>query len=166
MAFLPPRKLSRKGAEFIARFEGFVPTPYNDAAGHATVGYGHLIHRGPVTDADRKHWGRMTREEGLALLRKDAQVAADAVYSRVRPRILSQSRFDALVSFTYNVGVGAFEQSTLLKRLNSGRSRAGAHDEFLKWDKAGGRTLVGLQRRRVSEARLFATGSYSEDVIV
>ena len=164
--FLPPRKLSKKGAEFIARYEGFVPYPYNDAAGHATIGYGHLLHHGPVTDADRKHWGRITREEGLALLRKDAQTAADAIYRLVRPRIMSQSRFDALVSFVYNVGVGAFEKSTLLKRLNSGRARTGAHAEFLKWDKAGGRILVGLQRRRTAEARLFATGEYYDGGIV
>jgi lysozyme len=130
----------RRALSSSPRFEGFVPTPYNDAAGHATIGYGHLIHLGPVTDADRKRWGRITRDQGIALLRKDAQVAADAVYRLVRPRIMSQSRFDALVSFVFNVGVGAFEQSTLLrKRLNSGRARTGRHDEFLKWDKAGGR---------------------------
>lgn len=158
MSFLPPRRLSRKGAEFIARFEGFVPTPYNDAAGHATIGYGHLIHLGPVTDADRRKWGRLTRAAGLALLRKDAQTAANSV-ARVRPRIMSQARFDALVSFVFNVGAGAFEQSTLHKRL-SRAGREGAADELLKWDQAGGRRLAGLDVRRRAERELFLRGDY------
>lgn len=151
--------LSRKGAEFIARFEGFVSTPYNDAAGHATIGYGHLIHRGNVTAADRNVWGHISVSHGLTLLQQDAEEAAAAVRA-VRPSITSQARFDALVSFVFNVGVGAFNGSTLRKKLESGTARKGASDEFVKWNKAGGRELAGLTRRRLSERTLFEDGLY------
>lgn len=156
-----PSRLSKRGAEFIARFEGFVATPYNDAANNATIGYGHLLHYGPVTWVDRNQWGfKISEARALTLLQQDAQIAADAVRELVRPRIISQPRFDALVSFVFNVGVGAFRTSTLLKKLNSGVRRTGADAEFLKWDKAGGETLPGLYTRRVAEKKLFLTGIY------
>lgn len=155
-----PKRLSPRGAQFIAAFEGFVRYPYNDAAGNATIGYGHLLHKGGVTAADRQRWGTISKATGLKLLEQDAQKAADAVARLVRPRIMSQARFDALVSFVFNVGVGAFEKSELLKKLNSGPRRKGAAAELLRWDRAGGRVLVGLERRREAEKRLFETGSY------
>lgn len=155
-----PRRLSKRGAEFIARFEGFVATPYNDAAGNATIGYGHLIHKGPVTPADRARWGTLSRERALALLEQDAQVAADAVLRHVRPRLASQARFDALVSFVFNIGEGQFASSTVLRCLNSGIRRRGAADALLAWDHAGGRVLEGLHERRTAERHLFLTGSY------
>lgn len=153
-------KLSRKGAEFIARFEGFVSTPYNDAAGHATIGYGHLIHRGNVTIKDHREWGHITVARALDLLQQDAEAAAEAVRA-VRPPITSQTRFDALVSFVFNVGVGAFRVSTLRKRLEeSGTARTGTGVEFLKWNKADGHVLAGLTRRRKAEKLLFELGIY------
>lgn len=152
-----PRKLSTKGAEFIARFEGFRSAPYNDAAGHATIGFGHLIHMGPVTDADRRKWGKLTYGAALKLLQKDAAIAAKSVYKNAKPT--KQSRFDALVSFTFNVGTGAFERSTLLKK-HQAKDYPGAANEFAKWDMAGGRHLLGLTRRRQAERRLYLLGKY------
>lgn len=155
---LRPKKLSKKGAAFIASFEGFVEKPYNDAANNATIGYGHLLHKGPVTQHDRNHWGKITTAQGLALLQKDAQIAADAVAKYAKP--WRQSRFDALVSFTFNLGTGALATSTLLKKHRA-RDYKGAAREFRKWNRAGGRVLAGLTRRRAAEAKLYLDGKYS-----
>jgi lysozyme len=157
-------RLSRAGAELIARFEGFVPRPYNDAAGHATIGFGHLIHHGRVTAADRAKWGTVTRERGLTLLAADAQDAARAVEQGVHVT-LSQEQFDALVSFVFNVGVGAFGSSTLLRKLNAG-DRQGAADELLRWSRAGGRVLEGLLSRRRAERALFLSSTASPHAVL
>lgn len=154
-------RLSRAGAELIARFEGFVPHPYNDAAGHATIGFGHLIHHGRVTASDRARWGTISRDRGLALLSEDARDAARAVEQGVRVQ-LSQEQFDALVSFVFNVGTGAFGSSTLLRKLNAG-DRDGAADELLRWSRAGGRVLEGLLSRRRAERALFLSSATSPD---
>jgi lysozyme len=152
-------RLSREGAELIAHFEGFVAHPYDDAAGHATIGFGHLLHHGRVTAEDRRHWRTITRERGLELLAQDARDAERAVDDAVKVP-LTQEQFDALVSFTFNVGCGAFRSSTLLKLLNAG-NRKGAADELLRWSRAGGRVLEGLLRRRRAERDLFLTRSAS-----
>jgi peptidoglycan hydrolase-like protein with peptidoglycan-binding domain len=81
----------------------------------------------------------------------------DAVRARVSVP-LTQNQFDALVSFTFNVGAGAFGGSTLLKRLNAG-DYAGGADEFGKWTKSGGKVFAGLVRRRTEEAALFRGGA-------
>ena len=120
-------KLSNRGAKLIAHFEGFVAHSYNDAAGHATIGFGHLLHRGPVTAADKSRWGTISRDRGLALLIADAREAEHAVANAVHVS-LTQEQFDALVSFVFNVGAGAFRSSTLLRKLNAGEKR-GAADE-------------------------------------
>lgn len=148
-----PTVLSETGVRFIAGFEGFRAEPYNDPANHATVGYGHLLHRGPVTAADRKKWGSITKEEGLRLLRNDAAPATRAVLAAVKVP-LNQNQLDALVSFTFNVGVGAFQGSTLLRRLNRGEYKA-VPSELNRWVKAGSQTLPGLVRRRREEGELF-----------
>jgi lysozyme len=146
-------RLSHGGIALIAGFEGFVAHPYADAAGHATIGFGHLLHHGGVTDADRSRWGTITRERGLALLAADARDAEQTVTSSVRVT-LTQEQFDALVSFVFNVGGAAFRGSTLLRRLNAG-DRRGAADELLRWSRAGGSILEGLRRRRTAERELF-----------
>jgi lysozyme len=157
-------RLSRAGAELIARFEGFVARPYNDAAGHATIGFGHLIHHGAATAADRARWGTITRDRGLALLSRDARDAARAV-ERCVTVPLSQEQFDALVSFVFNVGVGSFASSTLLRKLNAG-DRHGAGDELLRWSRAGGRVLEGLLSRRRAERALFLSGEVSPHALL
>jgi GH24 family phage-related lysozyme (muramidase) len=157
-------RLSRAGAELIARFEGFVARPYDDAAGHATIGFGHLIHHGRVTAADRAKWGTITRERGLELLAEDAQDAARAVERDVRVP-LSQEQFDALVSFVFNVGTGAFASSTLLRKLNAD-DRHGAADELLRWSRAGGRVLEGLLSRRRAERALLLSSEASPHAVL
>src|SRR5436190_9226813 len=115
-----PTRLSSAGAEFIGRFEGFRGSMYNDAAGHCTIGFGHLVHHGPINGAEPAEFKHgITLQRGLALLEQDAATAAERVRAHVKVP-LNQAQFDALVSFVFNVGGGAFEGSTLLKRLNAG----------------------------------------------
>ncbi len=137
---------SRRGAELIASFEGFVPHPYRDAVGVWTIGYGHTSGVGPNTPP-------VTKAKALELLMSDASGAADVVRKHVRVPV-NQAEFDALVSLTFNIGAGAFASSTVLRELNAHhRFRAGA--AFLLWVKGGGITLPGLVRRRIAERKLF-----------
>lgn len=142
----PPTRLSKRGAELIARFEGFRSAPYQDSVGVWTIGYGHTSGVGPTTKP-------VTTAQALKLLEADAAVAATAIRDLVKVR-LNQNQFDALVSFTFNLGTGALAESTLLKKLNKGDYK-GAAREFSKWVYAGGVRLDGLARRRRAEAALF-----------
>jgi lysozyme len=150
--------LSNRGAELIGNFEGFVDHPYNDPSPgrHCTIGFGHLIHHGPCGAGDFQAWGRISRARGLRLLREDAESREAAVEQLVRVP-LNQNEFDALVSLVYNIGAGAFADSTVLRELNAGRRRKAAQ-AFMMWVKANGVTLAGLVRRREAEMRLFLTG--------
>ena len=139
-------KPSEACIEFIKGFEGFRPHAYKCPAGVATVGYGHVEY---VTMGDT-----VTEEEACDLLRQDVQEAADAVDDLVDVE-LTQSQYDALCSFIYNVGRSAFENSTLLKMLNQGKSAKEIGPQFLRWNKAGGQVLTGLTRRREDEKRMF-----------
>lgn len=156
-----PAGLSAEGAAFIARFEGFRANLYDDAAGHSTIGFGHLVHLGRTNGSEPEEFRRgISRERALELLREDAAAAAGEVRRSVRVP-LTQAQLDALVSFAFNVGTGAFRESTLLRRLNAGEYDA-VPSELGRWTKAGGRTLAGLVRRRAAEGRLFATGRYED----
>lgn len=138
-------KLSGRGTRFVADFEGFRAHAYRDAVGVWTIGYGHTSGVRPGMS--------VTRGEALRLLQHDAHTAANAVRRHVRVPI-NQYEFDALVSLTYNIGVGGFASSTVLRELNRGhRYRAGL--AFLMWNKGGGRVLLGLSRRRRAERGMF-----------
>jgi lysozyme len=151
--------LTPRGAAFIGHFEGFSSKLYNDPVNHCTIGFGHLVHRGPINGnepADFK--SGITRERGLELLREDANEAAEAIERLVKVDLEPHQR-DALISFTYNLGTGAFGSSTLLKLLNQGD-----HDsvpaQLNRWTKASGKVLPGLVTRRRAEGALFSTGTY------
>lgn len=151
------RKLSKSGVRLIAGFEGFRSDLYDDAAGHCTIGYGHLVHTGSCNGseaAELRHG--ITRERALELLAEDASAASAAVNDAVDVP-LDQHQFDALTSFVFNVGSGAFRKSTLLSLLNEGKY-ADVPGQLDRWVKAGGRTLEGLVRRRKAEGELFARG--------
>jgi GH24 family phage-related lysozyme (muramidase) len=153
------RRLSKKGAAFIAHFEGFRPKLYNDPVGHCTIGCGHLVHHGPINGSEPAEFKRgITRERALELLQDDASTAAHEIARSVKVR-LSQPQLDALISFAFNVGTGAFRDSTLLKVLNQG-DYSGVPAQLNRWSKAGGKTLPGLVRRRDAEGRLFRDGTY------
>jgi lysozyme len=156
-------RLSDKGLLLITSFEGFPNggRPYNDPSRYSTVGYGHLIAMRPVNDNDRGDvWvtgqrtpGRLSQPEAMRLLRADLGDYEAGVMHAVTRRI-TQGQFDALVSFAFNVGVGALRGSTLLRRLNAGDA-AGAANEFQRWSMSAGRRLPGLVRRRAAERALF-----------
>jgi len=140
------RRISDRGAEFIARAEGLRLSVYQDPAGIWTIGYGHT---GPAA----AEGNRITEAEARRLLRADLATAERAVADLVK-RDLTDDQFAALVSLTYNIGRGAFTGSTCLRRLNAG-DESGALEAWQWWTKAGGRTLAGLVRRRAAETRLW-----------
>jgi len=137
--------ISDKGIEHLKRWEGLRLTAYKDIAGICTIGYGHT---------GTAYEGRtITEGEAEQLLRGDLDWAEKAVNDDVLVP-LSQNQFDALVSFVYNVGAGAFRRSTLLRRLNEGD-----YDEvppqLMRWTRAGGKVSRGLYNRRKAEADLW-----------
>jgi lysozyme len=152
-------QLSDQGVEFIARFEGFSATLYDDPAGHCTIGYGHLVHTGACNGSEPERFKRgITKKQGLRLLRKDAASAAGTVGDKVTVP-LNQEQFDALVDFVFNLGAGNFSSSTLLKKLNQGQYSE-VPSELDRWVFAGGKVLPGLVKRRKAEGTLFSTGDY------
>ena len=154
-----PNKLSRKGAAFVARFEGIILRLYNDPAGHCTIGIGHLVHLGRCNGTEPAEFrAGITRERAFELLQEDAAGVARAIRRHVSVP-LNQPQFDALCSFGFNCGTGAIATSTLTRRLNAGEFAA-VPSELNRWVKAGGQTLPGLVRRRKAEGRLFARGVY------
>lgn len=139
-------EISNKGLELIKQFEGFSATVYKDVVGKPTIGFGHLIKPGEV-------FGCIGSMEATQLLSKDCKEAEDCVNDKVTAEI-NQNQFDALVSFTYNLGCGALGESTLLKYVNLYNFDL-ASKEFPKWDHAGGKVVDGLLKRREAEASLF-----------
>ena len=139
--------LSDSGVDLIKNFEGLRLSAYQDSGGVWTIGYGHT---GGVKAGDR-----ITQGQAEALLRQDTGWAQDAVRQQVRVP-LTQDQFNALTSFTFNLGAGALRDSTLLSKLNAG-DYAGAQAEFGRFVHAGGRVLQGLVRRRAAEADLFGS---------
>lgn len=137
----------REGIELIKGFEGLRLSKYQDIVGKWTIGYGHLIL------PSESFPNPLTEKQAEDLLRKDLATSEAGVTRLVKVK-LSQQQFDALVSFTFNLGVGNLQSSTLLKRLNAG-DYSGAADELLRWNKAGGKEFAGLTRRRAAERKLF-----------
>jgi lysozyme len=153
------RRLSKRGAAFIAHFEGFRAELYNDPVGHCTIGCGHLVHHGPMNGSEPEEFRRgITRQQALELLQRDAETAAGEISQSVKVE-LTQPQVDALISFAFNVGNAAFRDSTLLKLLNGG-DYGSVPAQLNRWTKASGRTLPGLVQRREAEGALFSHGTY------
>lgn len=141
---------SEKGIALIKEFEGCKLTAYQDSVGVWTIGYGWTQ---PV-DGKPIRAGMTIKQETAERLLKTGMVSYESDVSRLVKVGLTQGQFDALVSFTYNLGARSLSTSTLLRKLNAG-DYAGAADEFLRWNKAGGKVLNGLTRRREAERALF-----------
>lgn len=141
---------SEAGIQLIAKFEGLRLQRYRDAVGLWTIGYGHLIQAAEIQTLQT-----ITIEEARVLLCRDLAQAEQAVNNLVT-RDINQNQFDALVSFTFNLGINNLKKSTLLRKLNDGDIN-GAASEFLRWNKAGGKVLTGLMNRRSTEMELFLT---------
>lgn len=140
--------ISQAGIDAIKDYEGVRLKAYDDGVGVWTIGVGHT--------KGVKRGDEITMTQADEFLRTDLADAEKAVNTRVTVP-LTQGQFDALVSFVFNLGSGAFMASTLLKKLNA-RDYDGAADEFLRWNKAGGRVLAGLVKRRISERIMFLEG--------
>lgn len=154
-----PWTLSGAGVDLIKKFEGFSAKLYNDPVGHCTVGYGTLVHEGGCNGApsEQPYLNGVTEQQATALLTDRAAQFQKTINDNVSVE-LTQNQFDALVSFTYNIGSGNFKQSTLLKVLNQGNYDA-VPGEMKRWTKGrvNGKLvdLQGLVARRNAEAALF-----------
>lgn len=141
---------SNRGIELIKELEGCELKAYECVAGVLTIGYGH-------TGKDVTEGMTITQEKAEALLKNDLKKYEEAVEKYVKVEV-NQNQFDALVSFTYNVGSGSLSKSTLLKKLNAG-DYTGAAEQFLVWNKATvngvKKELEGLTKRREKERKLF-----------
>ena len=144
-------RISQQGIDLIKQFEGCRLKPYLCPAKKWTVGYGHVLGNGAtLAEADNRLF---TKEEALVLLRTDLARFERGVL-RYCTVYLSQSQFDALVSFSYNLGLGTLQRSTLRQKILRKDGEA-ASKELLKYDKVGGKAIKGLTRRRQAEYRLF-----------
>ena len=145
-------QISKAGLDLIKKYEGFRNNPYLCPANIPTIGYGftHYGNGKKVSMTD----GPITLKEGETLLKQLIQPYEDAV-ERLVTSTLNQNQFDALVSFTYNLGEGNLKSSTLLKKVNKNPEDTTIADEFKKWNKAGGVVLKGLKKRRNEEAYLY-----------
>ena len=151
-------KISSDGLDLIRRFEGLRLEPYNCPAGHATIGYGHLLHKGPVTADDRHKAAGFAQGDADALLRGDVAWAENVISTSLKVP-LSQHQFDGLCSFVFNVGAAAAGGSSVWKALRGGQYPFAA-DNLLRWNKVrehGGDLVVsdGLSSRREAERHLF-----------
>lgn len=139
-------RTSNRGIEFIKAWEGFRAKAYLCPAGVPTIGYGHTagVSEGQTcTEAQAEEW---LREDLAAFERAVTECAGEG---------LSQCRFDALVSFTFNVGAAALRRSTLLRKVKADPSDPSIRDEFCRWVYGGGRVLPGLVKRRKAEADMY-----------
>lgn len=145
-------QLSSNGLSLLKELEGFSSTPYLDSAGVPTIGYGSTYYtdRRKVKMSDRS----ISEHEGESLLSSTILLYEQAVNELVKSAI-NQSQFDALVLFVYNVGKSNFGSSTLLRKVNTDPNDKSIGQEFMRWVKAGGKTLTGLVNRRKREANLY-----------
>ena len=150
------RHINERGIEIIKGFEGFSSEPYLCPANVRTYGYGAT--RGSTGGPVDPDMGVISEAEAEAeaLLVRDLESSEGWVLRLVK-KALTENQFSALTSFTFNVGCGALQRSTLRMKLNRGEYTLGAADEFPKWRRAGGRILAGLVRRRAAERALFLT---------
>lgn len=143
-------KTSQKGIELIKKHEGLRLAAYLCPAGVPTIGYGHTkgVRLGQV----------ITEAEAEKLLIQDLKTAEDEINRHLLP--LKQHQFDSLTSFVFNVGVGSFRKSTLLKRLKMDVNHPDIVNQFNRWVYGGGKILKGLVKRRREEANLYTNGIY------
>lgn len=143
-------QIGTKGIKLIQSFEGCRLKGYVCPAGKLTIGYGHT----GLVDGKAIYVGmKISKAKAIELLKKDLDRFENAVNELVDVKI-TQNQFDALTSFAYNCGEGNLKSSTLLRKVNT-KDFKDAADEFLKWNKGGGKVLLGLTRRRKAERSLF-----------
>ena len=138
-------RTSQRGLSLIKSFEGLRLRAYQDSVGVWTIGYG--------ATRSVQAGMKVSKEQAERMLLNDVQRFEPEV-ERLITSPLSQNQWDALISFTYNLGAANLESSTLRRLLNAGNYAAAA-EQFPRWNKAGGKVLAGLVRRRAAERDLF-----------
>ena len=158
--------ISEAGIQLIKSFEGCHNSPYRCPAGLWTIGYGHVLYpdQARLKTPERASYALKPEHDRVwdadeidTLLQKDLQRFEESVRRLCPASADNQCRLDAMVSFSYNVGSGNLASSTLRMKFNRA-DYVGAANEFLKWNKAGGKVLRGLERRREAERDLFLSG--------
>ena len=140
-------KTSDKGIDLIKKYEGFRAKAYRCSANVLTIGFGHTLN---VKSTDV-----IDKAQAEVFLRQDVEFAEKEVNKHNLN--INQNQFDALVSFVFNLGVGNFARSTLLRKIKSNANDPTIRKEFERWVYAGGKALNGLVRRRKEEADLYFT---------
>lgn len=150
------------GVNLVIAFEGYSSKPYKCAAGVWTIGYGTTRYPNGVrvTGDDPE----CTQEQAYSWLEHEL-LQCEKVVIRLCKHYINEEQRAALASFVYNVGSGAFRASTLLKRINTGEWDDVPY-QLSRWNKAGGRVLRGLSRRREAEAHLWLTGLAERNSII
>ncbi len=153
-------QMSQNGRKLLQQWEGVRLNAYKDSAGLLTIGVGHLLTKSELSSGkidingeSVKYGNGLTSDQADALLAQDLKPAETTVNNNVKVE-LNQNQFDTLVSFTFNVGGGAFKGSTLLKKLNNGQYGE-VSGQLMRWDKAGGKVVPGLEKRRKNEVKLW-----------
>src|SRR6185312_10900965 len=144
-------QISQEGIGFVKQSENCRLEIYNDIAGNASIGWGHLLHRGPILSIEAGH--TITQSQADLFLTQDLSWAETEVNLRVK-QPLNQNQFDALVDFVYNLGSGTFENSHLLDSLNRG-DYASVPINLKQYVHSGGKVIPALVIRRNREAEMF-----------
>lgn len=138
-------KVSNKGIDILKQFEGFRNKAYLDSVGVPTIAWGHTkgVKLGMKCD----------EEQGEKWLKEDIEPIEN--YLNTIPELDTQGKFDACIDFCYNLGIGNFKSSTLLKKIKNKASDSEICKQFRRWVYAGGKKLTGLVRRREAECELW-----------
>ena len=144
-------KVNKQGIQLVKSFEGCFLNAYLCPAKVWTIGYGSTKYQNgkPVKQGDK-----ITQQEAETLLSDTLDEFSKGVYKLIKSE-LNDNQFSALVSFAFNLGVGALSKSTLLKKVNANPNDKTIENEFMRWVSAGGKKLNGLVRRRTAESNLY-----------
>lgn len=143
-------KISDNGIKLIQSFESYRDHAYDDGVGVWTIGYGTTIYPNGVKV---KKGDVCTKEQAEMYMKHDLIAFEKAINDNIKV-LITQNQYDSIVSLCYNIGVNSFKNSTLLKKLNNSDYK-GAADQFMLWNKAGGKVMAGLSIRRNKERLLF-----------
>lgn len=143
--------LDSTGYKLIQGFEGLKLNAYQDSVGIWTIGYGNITYE----DGKKVQKGdKITQEKADSLFKFYADRFAKQVDSAITSKV-NQNQFNAIVSLAYNIGIGALQKSTLLKKVNANPNDESIKNEFMKWVNAGGKKIQGLVNRRTKESEIY-----------